>query len=288
MTFLQLEYFRAVAESGSISRVAENYSISPAALSRSISQLEHELGAELFDHEGRAIVLNNNGRIFLQCATEILDSMLIARKRLAHSSSHRIVRARLDVMLDEPGELPIEFKLARPDLLVEIVAPHRPNTRFDVRVFSTESFIEDDRHELLCTERFVAALPASHPLAEKDSIRLAQLADDPFIVFTYDHQEELLFSMCAEAGFVPRIAMSFGMTAHRGVYRAICKGIGCAIVPELVSRAEWDPEKVALVPFTDVSRTRNIYAVSSDGLPLNDDCRFVIDTIKNRLVRPVN
>ena len=50
MTFLQLEYFHAVAELGSISRVAEQYNISPAALSRSISQLERELGADLFDH----------------------------------------------------------------------------------------------------------------------------------------------------------------------------------------------------------------------------------------------
>lgn len=285
MTFLQLEYFHAVAESGSISRVAEQYNISPAALSRSISQLERELGAELFDHEGRSIVLNENGRIFLQCTTEILDSMLIARKRLSYTSQHRMVRARLDVLLDEPGELPIEFKLARPDLLVEIIPPYRMNTRFDVRVFATYNTIDDPRYELLCSERFVAALPANHRLATCDSIRLTDLKDEPFIIVRHDHHEETIFTMCNEAGFVPRIAMSFGMTAHRGLYRSICKGIGCSIVPELVSRAEWDADKIALVPFSDIQHVRHIYATTYDGSPLDDDCRFVVDTIKNRLVK---
>lgn len=284
MTFLQLEYFHAVAESGSISRVAEQYNISPAALSRSISQLERELGADLFDHEGRSIVLNESGKIFLQCTAEILDSMLTARKRLSDVSQRRLVRVRLDVLLDEPGELPIAFKLARPDLTVEVIPPHGTSMRYDVRVFSTLSIIDDPRYELICSERFVAALPANHPLANRDAIRLADLKDEAFVLFKYEHHEETLFSMCNAAGFAPRISMTFGMTAHRGLYRAISKGLGCSIVPERVSRAEWDPEKVALVPFTDITRVRHVYATTPDGEPMNEDSRFVVDTIKNRLV----
>ena len=283
MTFLQLEYFHAVAESGSISRVAEQYNISPAALSRSISQLERELGVELFDHEGRAIVLNDNGQIFLQCTTEILDSMLIARKRLSDASQQSMVRARLDVMLDEPGELPIAFKLARPELLVEIIPPHRSTIRYDVRVFATLNVIDDPHYELICSERFVAALPANHPLAKEESLRLTDLQDDSFILFKSEHHEQTLLEMCNEVGFAPRIGMTFGMTAHRGLYRAISKGLGCSIVPERVSRAEWDPEKVALVPFSDIQRVRHIYATTPDGKPFDENCRFVVDTIKARL-----
>jgi len=285
MTFLQLEYFHAVAESGSISRVAEQYNISPAALSRSINQLERELGAELFDHEGRSIVLNENGRIFLECASEIIDSMLVARKRISDTNQRRMVRARFDVLLDEPGELPIAFKLARPDLLVEIIPPYRVNSRFDIRIFATSSLIDDPRYELLCTERFVAAFPADHPLAHEESVRLSDLKGESFNLYKQDHHEETVFTMCAEAGFAPRIAMAFGLAAHRGLYNAICKGIGCSIVPERVCKAEWDLDRVSLVPFSDIQRIRHIYATSYDGSPLNDDCRFVVDTIKNRLVQ---
>lgn len=283
MTFLQLEYFHAVAESGSISRVAEQYNISPAALSRSISQLERELGVELFDHEGRSIVLNENGRIFLRCTVEIIDSMLVARKRLADANQSETVRVRLDVLLDEPGELPIVFKLARPDLVVDVIPPHRSNTRYDVRVFATTSILTDPRYELICQERFVAALPINHPLANEESIRLSELSNEPFIVYKNDHHEQTLFEMCEEAGFVPRLGMTFGMTAHQGVRRAIEEGLGCSIVPELVSRSEWHANSIALVPLSDIQRVRNIYATSFDGSPMDANCRFIVNTIREKL-----
>ena len=283
MTFLQLEYFHAIAMSGGISRVAEQYNISPAALSRSISQLERELGVELFDHEGRSIVLNENGKIFLQCTAEVLDSMLTARKRLSDANHQHLVRARIDVLLDEPGELPIAFKLARPDLMVEIIPPDSTSMRYDLRIFATSNRIDNPAFELIASERFVAALPAGHHLADRDSIPLTALKDDEFVLFKADHHEQTIFSMCSEAGFAPRISMTFGMTAHRGLYRAIAEGLGCSIVPERVSRAEWDPQKVALVPFSDITRIRNVYATTPDGGPFDDNCRFVVDTIKSRL-----
>lgn len=283
MTFLQLEYFHAVAELGSISRVAEQYNISPAALSRSISQLERELGAELFDHEGRSIVLNDNGRIFMQCTAEILDAMIFARKRISSRSAQEVVRVRLDVMVDEPGELPIACKLARPELIVEIIAAHRSNKRFDIRFFTTPSTIDNPRYELVYTERFVAALPAGHPLAKKETIKLSDLSGDSFILYKYDQHDNTLFEMCSEAGFVPSIGMTFGMTAHRGIYRALAEGLGVSIVPERVSRAEWKDGDVALVPFSDVHRERHIYVEVNGDLPMNENCRFVVDLIKSRM-----
>lgn len=82
MTFLQLLYFRYIAEAGSITRVAETINISPTALSKSIHQLERELDTDLFDREGRKIVLNRNGKIFLEHVREILGSIDMAEQRL--------------------------------------------------------------------------------------------------------------------------------------------------------------------------------------------------------------
>ncbi len=285
MTFLQLEYFHAVAELGSISRVAERYNISPAALSRSISQLERELGTELFDHEGRSIILNNDGRVFLQCTTEILDSMLTARKRISDARIQNLVRLRLDTLLDEPGELPVLFKTLRPDLLVEIIPPDRTTMRYDLRLFSTTNVIRDSRYELVCSEHFVAALPASHTWANAPSLRLSDLKNESFIIYRSVQHEQALFEMCDQVGFAPHIGMTFGSMAHHGLRRAIESGLGCSIVPELVSRTEWDPEKVSLIPLSDIERVRHIYATTVDGSPIEGNCRFIVDTIRDRLTR---
>ena len=156
--------------------------------------------------------------------------------------------------------------------------------RYDLRIFATSNTIDDPRFELICSERFVGAIPTSHPLANCDSIKLADLQDEPFIIYKYEHHEEIIQSMCCSAGFTPRVGMTFGMTAHHGLYRAISEGMGCTIVPELVSRADWNLSKVKLIPFDDVTRTRNVYAVSASNDPFNADCRFVLDVIKSRLL----
>ena len=283
MTFLQLEYFQAVAELGNISRVAERYNISPAALSRSISQLERELGTALFDHEGRSIVLNESGRIFLQCTTEILDSMLSARKRLSDTSSQRFVRVRLDTLLDEPGELPILFKILQPDLIVEFIPPDHTTMRYDLRIFSTSNVIRNSQFEYMCSERYVAALPANHPWANSPSLRLADLKNESFILYRSEHHQPVVFEMCEQVGFTPRIGMTFGSMAHHGLSRAIAEGLGCSIVPELVSKAEWDPHQIVLIPLSDIEHIRHIYATTNDGSPIEGDCRFIFETIKSRL-----
>ena len=283
MTFLQLEYFHAVAISGSISRTAERYNISPAALSRSISQLERELGAELFNHEGRAIVLNEYGMIFLQCAEEILDSMETARKRISYMGKHNVVRLRLDTIVDEPGELHIAFKIARPDLIVEILASDKKGERYDMRIFESANLISNPSYELLFDDRYVAALPTNHPLASRTEIDLAELKGESFAVCRNGQHEEAVMEMCREAGFNPRIYLAFETMAYQGLRRSIEEGIAVSLVPELVSHAYWNLEKVALVPLADILRMRHIYAAAVDGAPFSEDCRFVCDTIHNQL-----
>lgn len=283
MTFLQLEYFHAVAQSGSISRTAERYNISPAALSRSISQLERELGAELFNHEGRSIVLNDCGRIFLQCTEEILDSMETARKRISYMGKHNVVRLRLDTIVDEPGELPIVFKIARPDLIVEILASDKKSERYDMRIFESANLISNPNYELLFDDRYVAALPLDHPLAGRTEIELAELKGESFAICRNGQHEDAVLEMCKEAGFNPRIYLTFGVTAYHGLRRSIEEGIAVSLVPELVSRAYWNLDKIALVPLSNILRMRHIYASTIDGEPLDENCRFVCDTIHNQL-----
>lgn len=283
MTFLQLEYFHAVAQSGSISRTAERYNISPAALSRSISQLERELGAELFNHQGRSIVLNECGEIFLQCAEEVLDSMESARKRISYMNKHNVIRLRLDTVLDEPGELPIVFKMARPDLIVEILASNKESSRYDMRIFESANLISKPNYELLFDDRYVAALPIEHPLASRTEIDLTELKDESFAICRNGQHEEAVVEMCREAGFNPRIYLTFGMMAYQGLRRSVEEGIAVSLVPELVSRAYWNLEKVALVPLSNILRMRHIYAAAIDGEPLDENCRFVCNIIHNQL-----
>ena len=51
MDAVQLQYFKAVCETGSYSRAAEQLYISPQGISKAIHKLEDELGAGIPDEE---------------------------------------------------------------------------------------------------------------------------------------------------------------------------------------------------------------------------------------------
>ena len=74
-----LEYFLAVAESGSFTRAAAMLSIAQPSLSHSIAALERELGSELFQRLGRGVKLTPAGEAFLEPARRTLRSFALAK-----------------------------------------------------------------------------------------------------------------------------------------------------------------------------------------------------------------
>lgn len=73
MNLTQLEMFRAVAETGSISAAAARVHRVPSNLTTRIKQLEDELGVELFIRESQRMRLSAAGRHFLDYNNRILD-----------------------------------------------------------------------------------------------------------------------------------------------------------------------------------------------------------------------
>ena len=75
MDLVQLEYFKAVAESGHLTNAAKKLNVAQPALSVSISRLESEVGVPLFDRVGRGIYLNKCGEIYLEHVEQALNIM---------------------------------------------------------------------------------------------------------------------------------------------------------------------------------------------------------------------
>ena len=83
MQLSQLEMFRAVAATGSISAAAEAVHRVPSNVTTRIKQLEAELGVALFIRENQRLRLSPAGRHFLDYNNRILD--LVDEARLAVS-----------------------------------------------------------------------------------------------------------------------------------------------------------------------------------------------------------
>ncbi|MEO6985046.1 MAG: LysR family substrate-binding domain-containing protein, partial [Paralcaligenes sp.] len=83
---------------------------------------------------------------------------------------------------------------------------------------------------LLETNDFVALLPDTHRLASLPQLRLADLAQEPFVLGTEDSFStfrKLLFNVCYEAGFYPNIVQEASNTS--GIFGMVAAGIGVSV-----------------------------------------------------------
>src|SRR6516165_11851923 len=82
MEMHQLRYFVAIARTGSFSRAAEQCFVSQPSLSQQIQKLEKSLGQRLFDRLGRRAALTDAGRLLLERAEAILETVDDVQRRL--------------------------------------------------------------------------------------------------------------------------------------------------------------------------------------------------------------
>jgi DNA-binding transcriptional LysR family regulator len=180
----ELAYFLAVADELHFGRAAAQLRIAQPALSKSIRQLERRLGVVLFERTSRAVALTPAGRVLAREARHALDAVSAAsrRTRRAGGVDPRLILAikaggdagLLPAILAaydrEPRSLPVEvvFAADRVRLLREGLADA-------ALLYSPAEDLRGLDTEPLLTEPRIAVLPASHPLAGRASVCMADL-----------------------------------------------------------------------------------------------------------------
>ncbi|NDU73209.1 LysR family transcriptional regulator [Actinomadura sp. DSM 109109] len=189
MELRQLEYFVAVAEEGGFGRAAERLSIVQSAVSRQVRRLERELGVPLFDRSTRRVRLSGAGERLLPEARAVLAALHRTREVAADIRGGTDGVLRLGTV-HGPGDrlyrVLSELAAVAPGLQVRprhVPAPERLSA---VRSGELDAALVRalDRApglELLpvWTDPLYAALPAGHPLARRDELGIADLADLP-------------------------------------------------------------------------------------------------------------
>src|SRR3984957_13581396 len=172
----ELAYFLAVAEELHFGRAATRLGIAQPALSKAVRQLERRLGVTLFERTSRAVSLTEAGRVLSREARGALGAgtrdprVILAMKPGGDAG---LLPAILAAYEREPGVLPAEvvFGSSPARMLREGQADaailHAPPD--DLGGLDAET---------LLIEAPVAVLPASHPLAQRASLRMADLAGE--------------------------------------------------------------------------------------------------------------
>lgn len=265
MNFRKLRYFCVVAAEGSISKAAEKLFVAQPALSRQMSELEEEIGTPLFHRLARGISLSAAGKIFLEDANRLLEQMDHAKERALLASQGKVGNLTIGLIeyfswhlsILEPIRL---FREENQDVSMQL-STWEASLDIQKRVIECEldcgfgfNRPTDDAHLdglPILSVNFFLAVPAHSPLAKRKSIRMAELAREPFVWIPREaapvHYDRCLM-MCNKAGFSPRIAQT--ATTESGRLSLVAAGVGCAIVTS--AGALWKPEQVALLKLQDV------------------------------------
>jgi len=268
MQLHRLRYFVAVAETGSFTRAAQREGISQPSLSQQILELESELNTRLFDRLGRRIVLTAKGQLLLPAAQNVLAAVADAERAMRAGSFDTELRVGM-IPTVAPYLLPgvtRRFILAHPEVRLHFLEERTERLleeiltgKLDLAVMALP--IRDDRlHvERLRTEPLLAALPRGHRLAKKSSIRLADLADEPFLLLDELHCfGEQVLSLCRRGGkFEPRVVCRGEQLGT--LLGLVAAGIGISVVPQMATLEE-DRQRV-YIPLSAPSPTRTLAAI---------------------------
>jgi DNA-binding transcriptional LysR family regulator len=284
-----LRYFVAVAEELHFGRAARRLHISQPPLSQQIQQFEDIIGVALFRRTSRRTELTAAGTVLLHHARRILadaDRAAEAARRAARGELETLVVGFTDsAALSVLPEIVRVFRNARPDVHLELSESSTQaqlsileRGAADVVIVRGPVPNPEFRTETLLAESFVLAVPSDHTLARKRSVKIASLANEPFVLFPRHLAPEFhdqLIAMCIKAGFSPEIRAE--AAEYQTILSLIAAGLGISILPASVKNlgragvafvtladvrtkatvvlaARTDDNSVALRDFIDVAR----------------------------------
>lgn len=110
MTLKQLEYFAAVAETGSITAAARDLHVAQPPISRQLAQLEDELEVQLFHRNNKGIELTEAGKCLRQQIQQTFQDLRSAAERVRDVDAG--LRGRLSIGVIY-SDVPIVLKLLK-------------------------------------------------------------------------------------------------------------------------------------------------------------------------------
>jgi DNA-binding transcriptional LysR family regulator len=249
MEFRHLRCFVALAEELHFGRAARRLSMTQPPLSLNIRQLEEDVGARLFDRDSKGVRLTAAGLAFQPQAQALLARAEAARTLAREVGAGATGRLRVgfvgSMLFRGLPALLQRFQVTHERL--ELVL-HELNSQEQIDALVSDeldiAFIHTDRVPAplrirhMDADRFVACVPESHPVARKRTVRLAQLADDPFVLFARSASPDYygrIIDMCRDAGFHPRVRHE--VRHWLSVVAVVAQGMGVSVVPAPLQRS---------------------------------------------------
>lgn len=263
MKLYQLRYFFVLATELHFGRAAARLSITQPPLSGAIKALEEELGTTLFLRTNRHVSLTPAGAALREEARHILQRINHAAEVTRAVAEGR--RGRLDVgfvgslIYREVPAIVHRFADSYPD--VEVVLHESSTTQqleellhdeLDVGFLNASTTPPELSSLPLADDQYYCCLPVNHRMATHQTVRVRDLVQDHFVMFSRDaapaHYDNLV-AMLNSAGVRPKLVHA--ALQWLTVIALVAQGFGVALVPR--SLAQTQMHGIVFVPLAHLT-----------------------------------
>ncbi|HEY0495048.1 MAG TPA: LysR family transcriptional regulator [Kutzneria sp.] len=227
-----------IDRTGSMSAAARELGWTHPAVSQHIKRLERTAGCDLVQRHGRGVHLTEAGRTLARYAAEIAASLTAAENCLPDLARGHAPRLRVAAFptacatlvvdaVTSLGRLRVDVRQAEPP---EALAALEDGT-VDVAVTFHDEPPQGPHVTVLGRDPLLAALPVTHPLADRETVPLTELRDATVIAGCPLCQARFL-GHCARHGIQP--ALHHQVTDDYVLMQAmVAAGQGIAVLPGL-------------------------------------------------------
>ena len=286
-TLHQLEYLVAVADEGSISAAATRAHATAGAVSMALKELEQRLGVQLFiRRKAKAITLTAAGnraladaRRVLAAAEELQGSASTTQNDIAGTLSvgcySTLAPFLIPPVLDEfAGQYPaltVQMLEGSADVVLDAIG----DGRCEIGFLYKQDLPPGLEYAVIRTSKPYVILAENHPLAVRREVKLADLADEPLIMFDVPSARNAA-QLLESVGLTARIRhFSSNIEVVRSL---VARGIGYSIlVQQWPIDISYEGRPVAARPIEDPTAEREVVLAWLSDTRLTRRSRALID-----------
>ena len=217
MKIIQLEYFCAVCRYHSITQAAQKLYVTQPAISNAIRELEKEFSVNLFIRSKNHMILTEEGSIFFQKATKLLDAIKQTSSELYDLGRNTIpIRIGIPPLLSTVffPDMLIEFQKEHPSIPVELfeygsirASKLVLEETLDLALVNM-NFYEIDKlnsHQLL-SDKIVFCVSPEHHLSSQKKLSMEMIQNENVIMYNTDSVlNSTLYSRFKGIGIEPNV-----------------------------------------------------------------------------------
>lgn len=262
---MELRNLRALVEvvrQGGFSRAARVLFSTQSTVSKAVRQLEEETGEALLERLGTGVRLTGAGEIVYARAVAMLAEGEHMVAELADLRGLISGRLRLGLPIFGSARLfaPLfaEYRSRHPGVEIELM--EQGSARLEEALLAGEVELavsllpvsEAFAWQLVRDDPLVALLWADHPLPDRASVRLTELATSPLILFEQGFVlNSRIETACRARGFSPQAAARSGQVDF--IIALVAAGLGVALLPRILTEGRsLAPVRTMLLDETDL------------------------------------